>query len=313
MAKIGRAILLRFAGAGAALAVLAAVASSPAAADWRRAMAEGQAALEAGAAGPAIAGFRRALDGGAPGRDRGRAYRGLVRALLVQRNLDGAEAALSEGMDFVKGAFGADDILMAGLWQLRGALGLQRRDRDGAARAFAEATRIRNAALGHVWTRLEAPTRWRHGPSGLVVPDRLGAFALAARNVTDDEGRDATALYRGVLAAGAVTATILVHRPRHADLAAAFAAETATIRRLTPAARPAGEGPSVVSAGARRIEGRMAAFVYDSDGARLGTRLYLFAPAPGATVKLRITYRAEDDAGAEIEAAALLAALGWPQ
>jgi tetratricopeptide (TPR) repeat protein len=302
---------LAAAAAVAALALVAAPAS--AAEDWRRHIAAGRAALEAGAAEPAILAFRRALDGGAPGRERGRAYQGLVRALLLHRNLDAAEAALAEAMGFVKGAFGPDDLLMAGLWQLQGAIALQRRDRERALAAFAEATRIRNVALGHVWSRLDAPPRWRHGPSGVSVPERAGALALAGRNVTDDEGRDVSAQYRGALAAGAVTATVFVYRPRLADFAAVFAEEVAAIRRLTPAVEAKGEAALSVAAGARRIAGRMAAFAYESEGARLGTRLYLFAAAPGVLVKLRITYRAEDDGAVEAEAAALLAALGWPE
>lgn len=299
----------------AALAALLALAASPAGAaeDWRRALADGQAALEAGRTEAAIVAFQRALEGGAAGRERGRAHQGLVRALIRHKNLEAAERALDEARAFVLARFGEDDILMAGLWQLHGAIRLERHgDAEGARRAFLQARRIRNAALDHVWEKAAPPPGWRHRPSGMGFRETAGAFALAARNIDDDEGNEVAATYRGVLASGAVTATVSVARPRGADLAAAFAREAASLRRFNPGARVLDEGERALALGARRLPGRVLALAIESDGARLGTRLYLFPAGAGFVVKLRLTYRLEDDGAADAAALALLAALDWP-
>jgi hypothetical protein len=288
------------------------IALAPAAAqEWRDALAAGEKALAEQKAADAAAQFRRALDAGAEGRERVRAWHGLVGALIQGGDLAGAETAVEEARAYIVKTFGADDIALAANRQLYGVLRLRRHnDREGARAAFAEAARIRNAKVD-AWDEREGPLgAVVHKRSGARLPARAGALVQFRRDVNDDDGTDVSVGYRGSGRAGGVSVTLYVYRPQ-GEFRAIFEQEKRAVRALNANAILHREGPYAVETKAGRIEGRLARYEFITQGGPVGTRLYLFA-LKRDYVKLRVTFRLADESFVDDQVAALFAALGWP-
>jgi hypothetical protein len=286
------------------------VAAPVAAQDWRAALAAGEKALAEQKAGEAAAQFRQALAQGAEGRERVRAFHGLAGALLQTGDLAGAEKAIAEARAFITATFGADDIAMAGNRTLYGYTRLRRNDRAGAREAFVEAMRIRNARVD-AWDDSEGPLgAVGHKQSGLKLPPRAGALVQFRRDVNNDDGTDVSIGYRATGPTGAVSLTLYIYRPQ-GEFRAIFEQEKRGVHAFNPNAILHREGPYEVETKAGKIEGRLARYEYIVQGGPVATRLYLF-PLKRDYLKLRVTLRPNDDAFADAQVAALLAAIGWP-
>jgi tetratricopeptide (TPR) repeat protein len=296
--------------AALALACLLAFAAPAAAQEWRDALAGGEKALAEQKADEALKLFRRALEAGAEGRERVRALHGLASAAMRGGDFAAAENAIEQARAYITEKFGADDIAMAGNRQLWGVVRLRRyNDRGGARDAFAAAARIRNARVD-AWDESDGPMgAVGHKQSGLKLPARAGALAQFRRDINNDDGTDVSLGYRASRA-GAVSVTLYIYRPE-GEFRAVFDAEVKVIRAFNPQAILHREEAQALETKAGRIEGRLARFEYAGQGAVIGTRLYLF-PLKRDYVKLRVTFRADDEAFADAQVAALLAAIGWP-
>jgi tetratricopeptide (TPR) repeat protein len=292
----------------ATLLCVFALASPAAGQEWRDALAAAETALAEHKTADAIRLFRQAL-AGAEGRDRVRAYHGLAGAEIRAGDLAAAEKMIEEARAFIAEKFGADDIAMAGNRQLHGVVRLRRNDRDGARDAFAIAARIRNAKVD-AWDESEGPMgAVGHKPSGLKLPARAASLTQFRRDVNNDDGTDVSLGYRAQRA-GAVSVTLYVYRPQ-GEFRAVFEHEKQTIRSFNPQAILHREEEHTLETKAGRIAGRIARFEYAGQGGVYGTRLYLF-PLRRDLVKLRVTFLLSDEAFAEAQVAALLAAIGWP-
>lgn len=294
-----------------ALVCVLALAAPAAAQEWRAALVDAEKALAEQRIDEAKTLFRRALEGGAEGRERVRAVHGLAWAAVRSNDLAGAETLVEEARAYIAGKFGADDLAMAGNRQLYGMVRLRRHnDRDGARDAFAAAARIRNAKVD-AWDESEGPLgAVGHKPSGVKLPPRAGALVQFRRDINNDDGTDVSLGYRANGRAGAVSVTLYVYRPQ-GEFRAIFEQERQAVRSFNPAAIPHRDETHVLETKASKIEGRLARFEYGGQGGILGTRLYLF-PLKRDYVKLRVTFRLEDEAFADAQVAALLGALGWP-
>jgi len=277
---------------------------------WRETLAAGEKALAERKAPEAADLFRRALEAGAAGRERVRAFHGLAGALVQAGDFAAAEKAVENARLFIVASWGAEDLAMAGNRQLFGVVRLRRADREGARQAFAEAARIRNAKVD-AWDESEGPMgAVGHKPSGLKLPARAGALVQFRRDINDDSGHDVAIGYRGAGRSGGISVTVYVYRPE-GEFRAIFDQEKRAITSFNTSAVPRRESPHTIATPAGKIEGRLARFEYAGQGGILATRLYLF-PLKRDVVKLRVTHRVEDDALADEQVAALLAAIGWP-
>jgi tetratricopeptide (TPR) repeat protein len=293
------------------LALLLFVLSAPAAAQgWRDALAGAEKALAEKKTADAIRLYREALQGGAEGRERVRAWHGLADAAMRAGDFAAAETAIEQARAFIVEKFGADDLAMAGNRQLHGVVRLRRHnDREGARDAFAVAARIRNAKVD-AWDESEGPMgAVGHKPSGLRLPPRAAALVQFRRDINNDDGTDVSIGYRAQRA-GAISVTLYVYRPE-GEFRAIFEQEMRTVRSFNPQAILHREAPHAIETGAGKIEGRLARFEYGGQGGVIGTRLYLF-PLKRDVVKLRVTFRMDDEAFVEAQVAALLGAVGWP-
>jgi tetratricopeptide (TPR) repeat protein len=293
------------------LALLLFVLSAPAAAQgWRDALAGAEKALAEKKTADAIRLYREALQGGAEGRERVRAWHGLADAAMRAGDFAAAETAIEQARAFIVEKFGADDLAMAGNRQLHGIVRLRRHnDREGARDAFSVAARIRNAKVD-AWDESEGPMgAVGHKPSGLRLPPRAAALVQFRRDINNDDGTDVSIGYRAQRA-GAISVTLYVYRPA-GEFRAIFEQEMRTVRSFNPQAILHREAPHAIEAGAGKIEGRLARFEYGGQGGVIGTRLYLF-PLKRDVVKLRVTFRMDDEAFVEAQVAALLGAVGWP-
>jgi tetratricopeptide (TPR) repeat protein len=281
----------------------------PAAAqDWRDALAAAEKALAEQKTADAIRLFRQAL-AGAELRDRVRAFHGLAGAEIRAGDLAAAEKTIEEARAFIIEKFGADDIAMAGNRQLRGVVSLRRNDREGARDAFAIAARIRNAKVD-AWDESEGPMgAVGHKPSGVRLPARAAALVQFRRDVNNDDGTDISLGYRAQRS-GAISVTLYVFRPQ-GEFRAIFEQEKQSIRSFNPQAILHREEAQTLETKAGKIEGRLARYEYAAQAGLVGTRLYLF-PLKRDYVKLRVTFLLSDEAFAEAQVAALLAAIGWP-
>lgn len=293
-----------------ALLCILALATPAAGQGWREALAGAEKALAEQKTADAIRLYREALAGGAEGRERVRAWHGLAGAAMRAGDFATAEKAIEEARAFIAEKFGADDLAMAGNRQLHGVVRLRRyNDREGARDAFAVAARIRNAKVD-AWDESEGPMGVvGHKPSGLRLPARAGALVQFRRDINDDDGTDVSVGYRAQRA-GAISVTLYVYRPDGA-FRAIFEQEMKTIRSFNPQAILHREETHTLETKAGRIEGRLARFEYGGQGGVIGTRLYVF-PLKRDYVKLRVTFRLADEAFADAQVAALLAAVGWP-
>jgi tetratricopeptide (TPR) repeat protein len=293
-----------------ALACLLALAAPAAAQEWRDALAGGEKALAAEKIDDAIRLFRQALAGGAEGRERVRAWHGLAGAAIRAQDFASAETAIEQARMYITEKFGADDIAMAGNRQLHGVVRLRaHNDREGARDAFATAARIRNAKVD-AWDESEGPMgAVGHKPSGLKLPARAASLVQFRRDINNDDGTDVSLGYRASRA-GAISVTVYIYRPL-GEFRAIFDEEIKVIRAFNPQAVLHREEAQALETKAGKIEGRLARFEYAAQGGVLGTRLYLF-PLKRDYVKLRVTFRADDEAFADTQVAALLAAIGWP-
>ena len=293
-----------------ALVCLFALAAPAAAQEWRDALAGGEKALADQKPEEALKLFRRALDGGAEGRERVRAWHGIASAAVRGGDFATAEKAIEEARAYISEKFGADDIAMAGNRQLHGVVRLRaHNDRDGARDAFATAARIRNAKVD-AWDESEGPMgAVGHKQSGLKLPARAASLIQFRRDINNDDGTDVSLGYRASRA-GAISVTLYIYRPQ-GEFRAIFDEEIKVIRAFNPQAVLHREEAQALETKAGKIEGRLARFEYAAQGGVLGTRLYLF-PLKRDYVKLRVTFRADDEAFADAQVAALLAAIGWP-
>ncbi len=293
-----------------ALFCFIAAAAPTAAQEWREALAGAESALAAQKTAEAIKLFRQALVGGAEGRERVRAWHGLASAAIRANDFAGAETAIEEARAYIAGKFGADDLAMAGNRQLYGVVRLRRHnDRQGAGDAFLEAGRIRNAKVD-AWDESEGPMgAVGHKQSGLKLPARAAALVQFRRDINNDDGSDVSLGYRGSRA-GAVSVTLYIYRPQ-GEFRAIFEHEKQTIRSFNPAAIPHREEAQSLETTAGKIEGRLARFEYAGQGGVVGTRLYLFA-LKRDYLKLRVTFRLDDEAFVDEQVAALLGAVVWP-
>ena len=287
-----------------------ALAAPAAAQGWRESLAAADKALAERKAADAIRLYREALAGGAEGRERVRAWHGLADAAMRAGDFASAEKAIEESRAFITEKYGADDLAMAGNRQLHGIVRLRRHnDREGARDAFAAAARIRNAKVG-AWDESEGPMgAVGHKPSGLRLPARAGSLLQFRRDINNDDGTDVSVAYRAQRA-GAVSVTLYIYRPE-GEFRAIFEQEMRTIRSFNPQAILHREGPHAVETKAGKLEGRLARFEYGGQGGIIGTRLYLF-PLKRDFVKLRVTFRMDDEAFVDAQVAALLGAVGWP-
>lgn len=300
----------RFARFAFTLLCLFSLAAPAAAQGWRESLIGAERALAEQKNADAIRLYREALDGGAEGRERVRAWHGLAGAAMRTGDFAAAEKAIDESRAYIVAKFGADDIAMAANRQLHGVVRLRRyNDREGARDAFAIAARIRNAKVD-AWDDSEGPMgAVGHKPSGLKLPARAGSLVQFRRDVNNDDGTDVSLGYRAQRA-GAVSVTLYIYRPQ-GEFRAVFEQEKQTIRAFNPQAAPQRENAHTLETKAGKIEGRLARFEYAAQGGIYGTRLYLF-PLKTDYVKLRVTYLMSDEAFAEAQVAALLAAVAWP-
>lgn len=238
------------------------------------------------------------------------AWHGLAGAAMRVGDFAAAEKAIEEARAFIAEKFGADDIAMAGNRQLHGVVRLRRHnDREGARDAFAIAARIRNAKVD-AWDESEGPMgAVGHKQSGLKLPARAASLVQFRRDINNDDGTDVSVGYRAQRA-GAVSVTFYVYRPE-GDFRAIFEQEMRTVRSFNPQAILHREGPHAIETGAGKIEGRLARFEYGGQGGIIGTRLYLFR-LKRDVVKLRVTFRMDDEAFVDAQVAALLGAVVWP-
>jgi tetratricopeptide (TPR) repeat protein len=293
-----------------ALACVLALAAPAVAQEWRDALAAADKAFAERKLDDATKLYRQALDGGAEGRDRVRAWHGIASAALSGNDFAAAESAIESARAFIAEKFGADDLAMAGNRQLYGVVRLRRyNDREGARDAFAAATRIRNAKVD-AWDESEGPMgAIGHKPSGIKVPARAASLVQFRRDVNNDDGTDVSVAYRASRA-GAISVTLYIYRPA-GEFAAVFAEEVRAVRTFNPQAVLRREEAQTLDIKAGKVEGRVARFEYAGQGGVIGTRLYLF-PLKSDYVKLRVTFLAADEAFADAQVAALLAAIGWP-
>ncbi|HEY7609295.1 MAG TPA: hypothetical protein VIF14_08700 [Alphaproteobacteria bacterium] len=300
----------RIALALACLFALAALAAPAAAQEWRDALLGGEKALAGQKTEEALRLFRRALEAGAEGRERVRALHGLASAAMRGGDFAAAEKAIEEARAYIAEKFGADDIAMAGNRQLHAVVRLRRyNDRDGARDAFATAARIRNAKVD-AWDESEGPMgAVGHKQSGLKLPARAAALVQFRRDINNDDGTDVSLGYRASRA-GAISVTLYIYRPQ-GEFRAVLDEEKKVIRAFNPQAILHREEAQALETKAGKIEGRLARFEYAGQGGVIGTRLYLFA-LKRDYVKLRVTFRADDEAFADAQVAALLGAIGWP-
>jgi tetratricopeptide (TPR) repeat protein len=289
---------------------LLALAAPAAGQGWRESLAGAEKALAEQKNADAIRLYREALAAGAEGRERVHAWHGLAGAAMRVGDFAAAEKAIEEARAFIVEKFGADDLAMAGNRQLHGVVRLRRHnDREGARDAFAIAARIRNAKVD-AWDESEGPMgAIGHKPSGLKLPPRAGAFVQFRRDINNDEGTDVSVGYRAQRA-GAISVTVYVYRPQ-GEFRTVFEHEMRAVRGFNPQAILHREGPHAIETKAGTIEGRLARFEYGGQGGVIGTRLYLF-PLKRDFVKLRVTFRMDDEAFVDAQVAALLGAIGWP-
>ncbi len=253
--------------------------------------------------------YRRAIEACPPTRERVAAYHALAAHQLRSADLPGAEATIEQARAFIVEKFGADDIAIAGNRTLHGYVRLRRNDREGARDAFAVAARIRNAKVD-AWDESEGPMgAVGHKPSGLKLPPRAAALVQFRRDINNDDGTDVSVGYRAQRA-GAVSVTLYVYRPE-GEFRAIFENEMRTVRSFNPQAILHREAPHAIETKTGTIEGRLARFEYGAQGGIIGTRLYLF-PLKRDFVKLRVTFRLDDEAFVDAQVAALLGAVGWP-
>lgn len=285
--------------------------AAPAAAQDCQGLLRGAEAMQSEAAPAGVLhAYRRAIEGCPPTRERAAAYHALANYQLRTQDLAGAEKTIEEARAFIAEKFGADDLAMAGNRQLHGVVRLRRHnDREGARDAFAVAARIRNAKVD-AWDESEGPMgAVGHKPSGLKLPPRAAALVQFRRDINNDDGTDVSVAYRAQRA-GAISVTLYVYRPE-GEFRAIFDQEMRTVRSFNPQAILHREGPHAIEAKAGKIEGRLARFEYGGQGGVIGTRLYLF-PLKRDFVKLRVTFRMDDESFVEAQVAALLGAVGWP-
>jgi hypothetical protein len=129
------------------------------------------------------------------------------------------------------------------------------------------------------------------------------------RDVNNDDGTDISLGYRAQRS-GAISVTLYVFRPQ-GEFRAIFEQEKQSIRSFNPQAILHREEAQTLETKAGKIEGRLARYEYAAQAGLVGTRLYLF-PLKRDYVKLRVTFLLSDEAFAEAQVAALLAAIGWP-
>lgn len=284
--------------------------ASPVAAQDCQGLLRGAATTEAeGRPAGVLQAYRRAIEGCPPTRERVGAYHALAAYQLRTQDIAGAEKAIEEARAFIVEKLGADDLAMAGNRQLFGIMRLRRNDREGARDAFAIAARIRNAKVD-AWDETEGPMgAIGHKQSGLKFPARAASLVQFRRDINNDDGTDVSLGYRASRA-GAISVTLYVYRPA-GEFAAIFGQERSAIRALNPNAVMQREEAQVLETKAGKIEGRLARFEYAGQGGVIGTRLYLF-PLKRDFVKLRVTFLMADEAFADAQVAALLAAIAWP-
>ncbi len=293
-----------------ALLCLFVLAAPAAAQGWRESLAGAEKALAEQKNADAIRLYREALAGGAEGRERVRAWHGLAGAAMRTGDFAAAEKAIEEARAYIVEKFGADDIAMAGNRQLHGVVRLRRHnDREGARDAFVIAARIRNAKVD-AWDESEGPMgAVGHKQSGLKLPARAASLVQFRRDINNDDGTDVSLGYRAQRA-GAVSVTLYIYRPQ-GEFRAVFEQEKQTIRSFNPQAILHREEARTLETKAGKIEGRLARYEYAGQGGVIGTRLYLF-PLKNDVVKLRVTFRMDDEAFVDAQVAALLGAIGWP-
>lgn len=294
----------------ASLLCILALAAPAAAQSWRESLAAAEKALAEQKNADAIRLYGEALAGGAEGRERVRAWHGLAGAAMRGGDFAAAEKAIEEARAFIVEKFGADDLAMAGNRQLHGVVRLRRyNDREGARDAFVVAARIRNAKVD-AWDESEGPMgAVGHKQSGLKLPARAASLVQFRRDINNDDGTDVSLGYRAQRA-GAVSVTLYIYRPQ-GEFRAVFEQEKQTIRSFNPQAILHREETPAIETKAGKIEGRLARYEYAGQGGVIGTRLYLF-PLKNDVVKLRVTFRMDDEAFVDAQVAALLGAVGWP-
>jgi hypothetical protein len=285
-------------------------ASAPAAAqECQAVLKQGEQQIAENKAAEALRAFREAVEKCPPTRERVAAYQALAGLQLRGNDLPGAEATIEAARAFIVEKFGAEDLAMAANRQLHGVARLRRNDRDGARDAFAVAARIRNAKVD-AWDESEGPMgAVGHKPSGLKLPARAGALVQFRRDINNDDGTDVSLGYRGQRA-GAISVTLYIYRPQ-GEFRAIFEHEKQTIRSFNPQAILHREESQALDTKAGKIEGRLARYEYAAQGGLIGTRLYLF-PLMRDYVKLRVTFKLDDDAFVDAQVAALLATVAWP-
>lgn len=293
-----------------ALALLAFAAAAPAAAqDCPALLRQAELFVTESKPADALRAFREAIEKCPPARERVAAYHGLAGLQLRANDLSGADATLEAARAFIAATFGADDIAMAGNRQLYGVVRLRRNDRDGARDAFAVAARIRNAKVD-AWDESEGPMgAVGHKPSGLKLPVRAASLVQFRRDINNDDGTDVSLGYRAQRA-GAVSVTLYIYRPQ-GEFRAIFEHEKQTIRSFNPQAILHREETQALETKAGKIEGRLARYEYAAQAGLIGTRLYIF-PLKRDYVKLRVTFKLDDEAFVDAQVAALLAAVVWP-
>jgi hypothetical protein len=148
-----------------------------------------------------------------------------------------------------------------------------------------------------------------HKPSGLKLPARAASLLQFRRDINNDDGTDVSLGYRAQRS-GAVSVTLYIYRPQ-GEFRAIFEHEKQTIRNFNPQAILHREETPALETKAGKIEGRLARYEYAAQGGLIGTRLYIF-PLKRDYVKLRVTFKLEDEAFVDAQVAALLAAVVWP-
>jgi hypothetical protein len=178
------------------------------------------------------------------------------------------------------------------------------------------------AAAGPAAARADDPVEvavegtWRHEPSGMDFPERIGAFVREKVVRYDEEGRDVGVGYVATIGANGIAATVYVHPSRGGARAEARETAASILRLARPGGRRVSEEEVRVVNGGSTHEGVRATFTLEDPLAAKGPRttslLYTFSPGSGTwTVAYRFNFPlGAGDAGA---VATLLRDLPWPK
>jgi hypothetical protein len=169
------------------------------------------------------------------------------------------------------------------------------------------------------WRYDEDSSAYVHRLSGFAFPDVLGPFPRHWLTIYDPDGRNVSAAYDII---GNISVTIYVYPipGQPADSASSSkdvvleAHYRACMHEITTRykANCVSEGPFALEHGTARLVGKQAKFQYSRYGISVGSILYLFHHGDNF-LKLRATYRTQEEEYALAKISELLEAFKWPE